>query len=125
MLPDSTTLTAMWLRLGEVDDVVQATVEALARSWKPTGVPGFPSKAPPPVAATPTAKAAAAAAPVSSTHVSQTPLSLSVKTQEIQIYIALCGVVCMLLLSLCICLAWRKYGAAIHAIAEFNPSPQR
>ena len=49
-------------------------------------------------------------------------LSLSVRTQEIQIYLALVGVLCMVVLSLLICLAWRRYGTLIQTIAEFNPA---
>jgi len=120
-------VVSVWSALSQVDDVVQASVEALARSWKPS-----------------TEGASSAHAPLHNSQQyangangngngngkgngsprSPSSTSLSVKTQEIQIYLILCGLVLMLLLVICIGLAWKRYGKLIEALADYNP-PQR
>ena len=118
-------VVSAWSALSQVDDVVQASVEALARSWKPS-----------------TEGASSAHAPLHNSQQytngasgngngkgngsprSPSSTSLSVKTQEIQIYLILCGLVLMLLLVICIGLAWKRYGKLIEALADYNP-PQR
>lgn len=124
-------VVSLWSALSEVDDVVQASVEALARSWKPSTEGGSAHATHPSAGANGNGNGDGngggngnSNGRGSGSPRSPSSTSLSVKTQEIQIYLILCGLVCMLLLVICIGLAWRRYGTLIESLADYNP-PQR
>lgn len=103
-----------WARFNQLDDVVQSAVEAFARSWKPS------SSSSPPSSSSSSASSSRAKSK-SSASTRARVASLTVYTQEIQVYLCLVGLLCILLLSIAIALAWHKYRAAIRMLDEYVP----
>ena len=108
-----------WFELTEVDDLVRSGVERAARDWKPSRVFSASKSA---LSATygeaRKDQFGKVVPPASHT------LSLSVKTQEIQIYIFLGGLLLMMVLVMLTCGAWWKYKPMIQILAEYQvPQP--
>lgn len=106
----------LWFNLVEFDDWIEVGVGQFARAWTPhTNGMGRTTTATPPASAS-----YGADAPTYKSPASQQVMSLSVKTQEIQIYLFLCGILCILLLTACIAIAWIKYQPMIRILEEYN-----
>jgi hypothetical protein len=92
--------------LGHFDDWLQLSVETMARSWKTEVV---------------SVKSSSSSRSTSTEHGSDTPSAAAVVAQEIQIYLALVGLVLVVLLSFGIGVAWRRYGTLIQQLGEMQP----